>query len=80
MSLFGLDETIRRFEKRLEIMQSCLDALLDKLDKMEDRQELSDQKFAACAVGFRQVKEACECLREELSEASGTLVESAYND
>ena len=36
--------------------------------------------FEACAKGFRQVRDACECLREELSEAAGTLVQQSYDD
>ena len=45
-----------------------------------DAYQQSVKMFGCCAEAFAQVREACECLRDELSEASGVLVESTYND
>ena len=84
---FLLSGEIRRFETLLKVIQRSVDRATDKIDNLETKVDKlvkkfseHDHKFEACAKGFYQVKEACECLREELSEASGTLIEATYND
>ena len=42
--------------------------------------ERSMSMLECCHRAFKQVRDACETLREELSEASGTLIQSTYND
>ena len=84
---FMFSGEIRRFEKLLKTLQRSVDRATEKIDKLETKVDTlvgkfgeHDKKFKACADGFYQVKQACECLREELSEASGTLIEATYND
>ena len=57
-----------------------INAVLKTFAAQSDGYQQSMKMFDICAKAFKQVREACECLREELSEASGTLIESTYND
>ena len=50
--------------------------LFDKLDNMEAKHNLLAK---ACHLGFIQTRDAATCLREELGEATGTLVEDTWN-
>ena len=43
-------------------------------------QKKSWKQFEACSKGFQQVREACECLRNELSEAAGTMVDRSWEE
>ena len=61
-----------------------MDAAAEKVDALELQAEntrccaLGIGK--ACHTGFLQIKEGMEKLRDELSEASGTLVDHTYHD
>ena len=46
----------------------------EKTEKNRNVFKETEDMFKACHMGFLQVKEACTCLREELSEAAGTMV------
>ena len=84
----------KRFDRLEEMLVTIVDKILDtQMDVMKGINEVlktfSSQTeaytqnlamFDACAKGFRQVRDACECLRDELSEASGTLVQQSWND
>ena len=72
--------------RMLKILQSSVDTALFKIDDVSDRIHKlehklgnTEKKFEACADGFYQIREACTTLREELAEASGTLIEATYN-
>ena len=84
----------KRFDRIEEMLVTIVDKILDtQMDVMKGINEVlktftsqteaytqNVAMFDACAKGFRQVRDACECLRDELSEASGTIIESTYND
>ena len=81
--LFG--NQIKEFREKMETLQKSVDTALTILDKLaenvvklEKQVKCTDKKFEACAGGFRQTRDACTLLREELSEASGTLIEATY--
>lgn len=57
-----------------------VNAILKTFASQSEAYKESAKMFDACAKGFRQVRDACECLREELSEAAGTLVQQSYCD
>jgi len=72
--------------RMLKILQSSVDTALFKIDEVSDRiykleHKLGNtvKKFTACADGFYQIREACTTLREELAEASGTIIGATYN-
>jgi len=84
----------KRFDRIEEMLVTIVDKILDtQMDVMKGINEVLKTftsqteaytqnlaMFDACAKGFRQVRDACECLRDELAEASGTIIESTYND
>ena len=55
-----------------------INAVMKTFVSQSDAYQQSVKMFDVCARAFQQVREACECLREDLSEASGTLVEHTY--
>ena len=59
-------------------LMETLQKILDRLDKMEVELRLSKDKFAACAEGFRQTKDACEILLDRREEASGFLTSATW--
>ena len=83
--LFGTQ--VAEFRGMLKTLQESVDTVLTVLDKLKERVDAmekslaaTDIKFEAYAEGFYQTRDACTCLREELSEARGTIIESTYND
>lgn len=87
-------EVIVEFNKRLDTLQAGLDHLvhlvMELFNQLEDHKTLvkrvdgkaddAARKFAACAKGFRQTRDACELLRDELSTASGTMIENSWHN
>ena len=78
---------IEKFTNLLKVLQESVDTLLSKVESLDTRLgavekavNVTHKKFEACADGFYQIREACMCLREELSEASGTIVQSTWAD
>ena len=85
MLLFGAE--IDKFTKLLKVLQDSVDTLLSKVDLLDTRitaveraVQTTTNKFEACATGFYQIREACTCLREELSEAAGNMVLTSWAD
>ena len=85
---------IVKFEKSLELLAEAVSQLHAHVAQIEAKvdtlsravlhslghAERSWKQFEACAKGFGQVKEACECLRDELSEAAGTICDRTWDD
>ena len=46
----------------------------EKTEKNRNVFKETEDMFKACHMGFLQVKEACTCLREELSEHAGNMI------
>ena len=67
-------------EEQLSMVQTKIDEVLDKTMHTEIILKKSEDKFGACAKGFYQVKEACECLLEKIDECAGTITEQTWND
>ena len=92
--MLGYLDTVATFETALKSIQAKLDemfkkqqCILTKLYELEvitkKNAELfnqSENMFKACHIGFKQVRDACHCLREELSEATGTMVTESWLD
>ena len=60
--------------KRQHCMLTKLYEQEQKIQKISEAIEEISKMFTACHAGFRQVRDACTCLREELSEAAGSMV------
>ena len=87
-------DTIATFETVLKSIQAKLDEMFKKQQciltklyevdaKIKNNTELfnqSENMFKACHIGFQQVRDACHVLREELSEATGTMVTESWLD
>ena len=71
---------LKTLQKSVDTVLTVLDKLTERVDAMEKSLAVTDKKFEACAVGFSQTRDACTCLREELSEARGTIIESTWPD
>ena len=92
--MLGYLETVAGFETALVGIQGKLDemfkkqqCILTKLYELEvstkKNAELFHQTeamFKACHIGFKQVRDACHVLREDLSEAAGTMVTESWLD
>ncbi len=46
----------------------------EKTEKNRNVYKETQDMVKACHMGFLQVKEACTCLREELSEHAGNMI------
>ena len=76
-------------EKKFEILIALLKLLKQKLKTLELSLLKLERKIeglggrvetlgGACHTGFLQVRDACHIFREELSEASGRMVEESW--
>ena len=81
------DEIIEKFNERFDRLEKILTVLTTKVEKIEEAlvdtvavHSKTCDMFEACAKGFRQVRDACHCLREELGEAKGTIVEETWGN
>ena len=63
-------------EQKLEVILQMLAALTESMEKLAKRVEDLGQ---SCCSGFIQTREACHILRQDLSEAAGTMVEESWN-
>ena len=69
----------KKFEYLVELM-SLLKLKIETLDKkIEALGGRVESLGGACATGFIQVRDACHIFREELSEASGRMIEESWN-
>ena len=59
-------------------LQQILDALQDVDERLKKVENTTFALGRACHEAFKQTKDAAECLREELGEASGTLTEATW--
>ena len=57
-----------------------INAILKTFNDQSDAYKQNIKMFDACAKGFRQVRDACECLREELSSVAGTMIDQSFTD
>ena len=87
---------INEFTSRLDHLESLLAEINEKvlnshLDLSRGINEIlktfqsqsvyqQNKMFEACAKGFVQVRDACECLREELSAATGNMIDQSFRD
>ena len=77
------NEKIDELQKKQDLFKSNQDVFLyvmKKAQKDNDQFVKSEKMFKACHEAFVQVRDACHCLREELSEASGTIIEQTWPD
>ena len=78
--LSALDQKLTGLHEVMHGMAKKLDQLTRVFRNNADWQKKSWSQFEACAKGFRQVRDACECLREELSSAAGTMISNSWDD
>ena len=92
-SLLSLPEIVRGFETalasilmKLDHLHNRQDTILNKLSEIDEKTRkntkvFEDQERAlmACQIAFVQVRDACHVLREELSEAAGTMIQESWN-
>jgi len=81
------EATLTELDQKLTGLHQVMFAMAQKLDKLTgiiknnaDWQKKSWSQFEACAKGFRQVRDACECLRDELSSAAGTMISNSWDE
>ena len=77
---------LQKIVERQDAQSLQLEEIINKVTYMELSTKQNDAKFAACADGFRQTKEASiqlrECsiaLLERLDEAAGTITDGTWN-
>ena len=65
-------------------IKSILNKLLVEIQQINKRMEFLNNKTQAlgksCHLAFMQIREAMGCLREDLSESSGTLIQDTCLD
>ena len=66
--------------ERQDLFAKQLEDVLHIVQANQLSQNQQESKFEACARGFQQVKEACECLLEQLDEYGGTITAQSWND
>ena len=78
---------LTELDQKLTGLHQVMFAMAQKLDKLTviiknnaEWQKKSWSQFEACAKGFRQVRDACECLRDELSSAAGTMISNSWDE
>ncbi len=79
-TLFELGRQITKLQAHVEGIDAKLGSVLKFLFEGRKERLKSWKQFEACAKGFRQTRDACECLRQELSDAAGTMIENSWND
>ena len=62
-------------ETKLDKLTTLVEELAEKFSKLEKR--INDLGFS-CKTGFEQTRDAAHILREELSEATGRIVEESW--
>jgi hypothetical protein len=65
-------------------IKSILNKLLVEIQEINKRMEFLNHKTQAlgksCHAAFMQIREAMGCLREDLAESSGTLIQDTWLD
>ena len=72
----GLFEFLGDLDQKV---QRVLDYVKDIESRLKKVETSTMALGRACHEAFKQTKEAAECLREELGEASGTITEETWN-
>ena len=75
-----LDQKLTGLHEVMHAMAKKLDQLTGVFRSNAEWQKKSWSQFEACAKGFRQVRDACECLREGLSSAAGTMISNSWDE
>ena len=78
--LEALASKIQELGRALLSVNGKLDVIAGVIKANAEWQKKSWSQFEACAKGFRQVRDACECLREELSSAAGTMIDRSWEE
>ena len=73
-----LSSKIQELGRALLTVNGKLDVIAGVLKANAEWQKKSWSQFEACSKGFVQVRDACECLRDELSSAAGTLISQSW--
>ena len=76
------NEKLDRIQKDQALFKKNQDVffhIMKKAHKDSDQFVKAEKMFKACHVAFVQVRDACHCLREELSEATGQIVTESWN-
>ena len=74
------NEKIDELQKKQDLFKSNQDVFLYVMKKAQKDNDQSEKMFKACHEAFVQVRDACHCLREELSEATGQIVNESWLD
>ena len=72
----GLFEFLGDLDQKV---QRVLDYVKDIEHRLKKVEASTMALGMACHEAFKQTRDAAECLREELGEASGTITESSFN-
>ena len=78
-----LDEVVTGLNRITELVMELFNQLEDQKTLVKTCNSKADEtakKFGACANGFYQIRDACELLRDELSTASGTMIEHSWHN
>ena len=75
-----LDQKLTGLHEVMHAMAKKLDQLTGVFRSNAEWQKKSWSQFEVCAKGFRQVRDACEMLREELSSAAGTMISNSWDE
>ena len=78
--LSALDTKLTGLHEAMFSMAKKLDAITRIFRNNAEWQKKSWTQFEVCAKGFRQVRDACELLREELSSAAGAMISNSWDD
>ena len=77
------NEKIDQLQKDQALFKNNQDVffhIMKRAHEETDQFKKSEKMFKACHIAFVQVRDACHCLREELSEAAGTMVTESWLD
>ena len=66
--------------ERQDLFAMQMEQVLEKLCQNQVSCKNSEDKFLCCAKGFQQVKEATECLLDQLDSYGGVITENTWND
>ena len=75
------DKKIELMRNEQALMKKNQDVFLHIMRKAQedtDQFKQSEKMFKACHTAFVQVREACTCLREELGEATGSIIQDSW--
>ena len=71
-------EIMRNEQALMKKNQDVFLHIMKKAQKDTDQFKQTEKMFKACHTAFVQVREACTCLREELGEATGSIIHDSW--